>query len=217
MTDIIKQLNAISMTNTYKLHDLLDKVLSIQFVNFPENEIKFDQERVAFVSQIDEHVLVVQRDMNTFTVISRVVKDNDILAECVISVDGQFNEKYGEKLGAFDKILGAAEGNPEFSMARTAFDEYENIPEPRPEEDVYVDGLIETVEEQIDSIKESLGIEPDAKVEITQDENGDTEIKANGEVVASETEETKGEGETTEEGTEPTEEGKQGELDFDGD
>ena len=126
----------------------------------------------------------------------------------------EFNEKYGEKLGAFDKILGAAEGNPEFSMARTAFDEYEKIPEPRPESDVYVDGLIETVEEQIDSIKESLGIEPDAKVEITQDENGDTEIKADGEVVASETEETKDKEETTEEGTEPTEEGEQGELDF---
>ena len=29
MTDIIKQLNAISMTNTYKLHDLLDKVFSL--------------------------------------------------------------------------------------------------------------------------------------------------------------------------------------------
>ena len=100
---------------------------------------------------------------------------------------GEFNDKYGEKLGAFDKILGAAEGNPDFSMARSAFDEYEKIPEPRPEEDVFVDGLIETVEEQIDSIKESLGIEPDAKVEITQDENGDTEIKADGEVVASET------------------------------
>ena len=130
---------------------------------------------------------------------------------------GEFNDKYGEKLGAFDKILGAAEGNPDFSMARSAFDEYEKIPEPRPEEDVFVDGLIETVEEQIDSIKESLGIEPDAKVEITQDENGDTEIKADGEVVASETEETKEEGETTEKGTEPTEEGEQGELDFDGD
>ena len=122
----------------------------------------------------------------------------------------EFNEKYGERLGVFDKVLGAAEGNPDFSMARTAFDEYENIPEPRPETDTYVDGLIETVEEQIDSIKESLGIEPDAKVEITQDENGDTEIKADGEVVASETEETK-----EEEGSEtPTEEGEQGELDF---
>lgn len=129
----------------------------------------------------------------------------------------EFNGKYGEKLSAFDKVLGAAEGNPDFSMARSAFDEYEKLPEPRPEQDVFVDGLIETVEEQIDSIKESLGIEPDAKVEITQDENGDTEIKADGEVVASETEETKDEEETTEEGTEPTEEGEQGELDFDGD
>ena len=121
----------------------------------------------------------------------------------------EFNGKYGEKLGAYDKVIGAAEGNPEFSMARSAFDEYEKLPEPRPDEDVFVDGLIETVEGQIDSIKESLGIEPDAKVEITQDENGDTEIKADGEVVASETEETTGE-----EGTEPTVEGEQGELDF---
>ena len=126
---------------------------------------------------------------------------------------GEFNDKYGERLGAFDKILGAAEGNPEFSMARNAFDEYEKIPEPRPEQDVFVDGLIETVEEQIDSIKESLGIEPDAKVEITQDENGDTEVKADGEVVASEKEETTAEGDG--EGTEtPAEEGVQGELDF---
>ena len=123
----------------------------------------------------------------------------------------EFNEKYGEKLGAYDKVIGAAEGNPEFSMARNVFDNYENIPEPRPETDEYVDSVIEAVEGQIDSIKESLGIEPDAKVEITQDENGDTEIKADGEVVASENEE------TTEEGTEPTEEGEQGELDFDGD
>ena len=122
---------------------------------------------------------------------------------------GEFNEKYGERLSTYDKVLGAAEGNPDFSMARTAFDEYENIPEPRPESDVFVDGLIETVEEQIDSIKESLGLEPDTKVEITQDENGDTEVKADGEVVASETEEVK------EETEEPKpEEMAQGELDF---
>jgi hypothetical protein len=127
---------------------------------------------------------------------------------------GEFNEKFGEKLGAYDKVIGAAEGKPDFSMARDVFENYENIPEPRPEADEYVDSVIEAVEGQIDSIKESLGIEPDAKVEITQDENGDTEIKADGEVVASETEETKEEGETTEEGTEPTEEGEQGELDF---
>ena len=122
---------------------------------------------------------------------------------------GEFNEKYGERLGAFDKILGAAEGNPDFSMAKTAFDEYEKLPEPKVEEDVFVDGLIETVEEQIDSIKESLGLEPDAKVEITQDENGDTEVKADGEVVASE----KAEEETTEE-PKTEEEEAQGEFDF---
>ena len=124
---------------------------------------------------------------------------------------GEFNEKFGEKLGAYDKVIGAAEGKPDFSMARDVFENYENIPEPRPEADEYVDSVIEAVEGQIDSIKESLGIEPDAKVEITQDENGDTEIKADDEVVASEnTEET-----AEEEGTEaPAEEGEQGELDF---
>ncbi len=128
---------------------------------------------------------------------------------------GEFNEKFGDRLSAYDKVIGAAEGNPEFSMARNAFDEYEKLPEPRPGEDVFVDGLIEAVEGQIDSIKESLGIEPDAKVEITQDENGDTEIKADGEVVASETEETKEEEGTAEGGTEtPAVEGEQGELDF---
>ena len=93
--NIVKQLNDISVTNTYKLHDLLDKVLGIQFVIFPGNEIKFDQDRVAFVSTVGEYTLVVQRDMNTFTVVARVIKDNLIMAECVVSVVGDFNEKYG--------------------------------------------------------------------------------------------------------------------------
>ena len=120
---------------------------------------------------------------------------------------GEFSEKYGEKLGAFDKVLGAAEGNPDFSMARTAFDEYEKIPEPRPDEDTYVDGLIETVEEQIDSIKESLGLPVDTEVEIKQDEDGNTEVKADGETVVSESSETE-----EPNGDEVKEE--QGELDF---
>lgn len=122
---------------------------------------------------------------------------------------GEFSDKYGERLGSYDKVIGAAEGNPEFSLARQAFDEYENLPEPKPEEGVFVDGLIETVEEQIDSIKESLGLEPDTKVEITQDEDGNTEVKADGEVVASE-EETS---EPAMEETEPSGD-EQGELDF---
>ena len=127
---------------------------------------------------------------------------------------GEWNEKYGERLGAYDKVLGAAEGNPEFSMARSAFDEYENIPEPRPESDVFVDGVIETVEEQIDSIKESLGLEPDTKVEITQDEEGNTEVKADGEVVASETADASAEEEKKEEEETTSGDDGQGEFDF---
>ena len=124
---------------------------------------------------------------------------------------GEFNEKFGDRLSAYDKVIGAAEGNPEFSMARNAFDEYEKLPEPRPGEDVFVDGLIEAVEGQIESIKESLGLAPDTEVEIKQDEEGNTEVVADGEVVASETEEVKPEGDGTEA---PAEEGEQGELDF---
>lgn len=123
---------------------------------------------------------------------------------------GEFNEKYGEKLGAYDSILAAAEGDPEFSMARNTFDEYEKLPEPRPDEDVFVDGVIEVVEKQIDGVKEALGLEPDTKVEITQDEDGNTEVKADGEVVASE----KTEEETVAEETKEPEEEAQGELNF---
>lgn len=95
MTDIVKQLNDISVANTYRLHDLLDKVLGIQFTVFPTSEIKFDQDRIVFVSEVDGYNCIVQRDMNTFTVVARVVKGNDIVAECVVSVVGEFNEKFG--------------------------------------------------------------------------------------------------------------------------
>ena len=130
---------------------------------------------------------------------------------------GEFNEKFGEKLGAYDKVLGAAEGNPDFSMARSAFDEYEKIPEPRPEEDVFVDGLVEEVEKQIEGIKESLGLPADSETVITQDEDGNTTIESDGEVVAEETSETSDEGEEKkeEETVEASGDEGQGEFDFD--
>jgi len=95
MTDIVKQLNDISVANTYRIHDLLDKVLGIQFTVVPTNEIKFEQDRIAFVSEVNGYNCIVQRDMNTFTVVARVVRGNDIVAECVVSVVGEFNEKFG--------------------------------------------------------------------------------------------------------------------------
>ena len=95
MTDIISQLNAISLTNTYKTHDLLDRVLTILNINFPTNEIRFDNERVAFVAEVEGYTFIVQRDLNTFTVVSRVVTGNDLIAECTVDIDGRFKETYG--------------------------------------------------------------------------------------------------------------------------
>jgi hypothetical protein len=98
MNDLIKQLNDISVANTYKSHDLLERVLNIESVNFPTNDINFDQERVAFVCNVDDFAIVVQRDLNSFTVVARVAKGNDVVAECVINIMGEFNERYTNRI-----------------------------------------------------------------------------------------------------------------------
>ena len=95
MNDIISQLNTISLANTYKTHDLLDRVLAILSINFPTNEIRFDNERVAFVTEVEGFTFIVQRDLNTFTVVSRVAAGNDLIAECTADIDGRFKETYG--------------------------------------------------------------------------------------------------------------------------
>lgn len=95
MTDIISQLNTISLANTYKTHDLLDRVLAILSINFPTNEIRFDNERVAFVTEVEGFTFIIQRDLNTFTVVSRVVIGNDLIAECTADIEGRFKETYG--------------------------------------------------------------------------------------------------------------------------
>lgn len=95
MNDIVSKINDISVRNTWKTHDLLDRVLEAQAVNFPTNEIKFDGDHVAFITDIDEYKLVVIRDLNAFVVAARVVKDGNVVAECTVAVDGKFNETYG--------------------------------------------------------------------------------------------------------------------------
>jgi hypothetical protein len=95
MNDIVSKINDISVTNTWKTHDLLDRVLEAEAINFPTNEIKFDGDHVAFITDIDEYKLVVIRDLNAFVVAARAVKDGAVVAECTVTVDGQFNETYG--------------------------------------------------------------------------------------------------------------------------
>jgi hypothetical protein len=95
MNDIVSRINDISVTNTWKTHDLLDRVLEAEAINFPTNEIKFDGDHVAFVTDIDEYKLVVIRDLNAFVVAARAVKNGNVVAECTVTIDGQFNETYG--------------------------------------------------------------------------------------------------------------------------
>ena len=113
-----------------------------------------------------------------------------------------FNSKYGEQLGGYNGQLAPIEGE-DFDLTRTAFDNYDSIPdEEKPDSDEYVNALIAQVDEQINSIKEAFGLPADAEVEVKQDENGNTEISADGEPIASEegtSEEKPSEGEKEEE------------------
>lgn len=111
-----------------------------------------------------------------------------------------FNSKYGEQLGGYNGQLAPIEGE-DFDLTRTAFDNYDSIPdEEKPDSDEYVNALIAQVDEQIGHIKEALGLPENTEVEVKQDENGNTEISADGEPIAS------GEGEKEEE--KPLEEGE---------
>ena len=102
-----------------------------------------------------------------------------------------FSSKYGDKLGAFNDSLSAIDGE-EVDLTKSAFDKYDSLPEEdRPDEEAYVDSIISEVGSQIDAIKKGLGLSEDAEVTVTQDEDGNTTVEADGEVVASEnTEET---------------------------
>lgn len=97
-----------------------------------------------------------------------------------------FNSKYGEQLGGYNGQLAPIEGE-DFDLTRTAFDNYDSIPdEEKPDSDEYVNALIAQVDEQIGHIKEALGLPENTEVEVKQDENGNTEISADGEPIASE-------------------------------
>lgn len=121
-----------------------------------------------------------------------------------------FNSKYGEQLGGYNGQLAPIEGE-DFDLTRTAFDNYDSIPdEEKPDSDEYVNALVAQVDEQINSIKEAFGLPEDTEVEVKQDEDGNTEIKADGETIASEDTSKEGEKEVEEKTEEkPDEEEKE--------
>jgi hypothetical protein len=91
----------------------------------------------------------------------------------------EFSGKYAEKFAPYLEGAKAIEGE-DFDLTREAFDQYNAIEGEKPGEEEYVDVLLSKVAEQIDAVKKALGAE---EIEIKQDENGETEIKADGEEV----------------------------------
>ncbi len=115
---------------------------------------------------------------------------NDVIVNQIInpSVEAyqeeQFNgfkDKYGEQLNKFDDIIRKAQNDPEYDSTREAWNEIQEMPEEQ-RADLDVDGYVAAAEEglaaYVDGIKESLGLSQDEPVEITQDENGEIEVKA---------------------------------------
>lgn len=98
-----------------------------------------------------------------------------------------FNDKYGEKLGAYNAPLQSIEG-PDFDLSRTAFDEYDGMEE-KPDSDAFVDELINKVKSQLESIKEAVGAAPEDDIEVEVDgETGETEVEVNDQPITAEEE-----------------------------
>lgn len=113
----------------------------------------------------------------------------------------EFHSKYGEKLDPYNEKLRALENNESLDLSREAFNGFKEYTAPEGmqpySEEEYVDALIEQVDKQIADVKAKLGIPEDSTVELTEDENGNTEVKVDGEtVVSEETETTEDAGET---------------------
>ena len=97
-----------------------------------------------------------------------------------------FRGRHPELNEISDKVK-AVEGE-DFDLATQIYDDYSALEEPV-DENEYVGAVIETVSEQINAIREKLGLPADTKVEIKSDEAGEVEVKADGENVTEEVKE----------------------------
>ena len=89
----------------------------------------------------------------------------------------EFDNKYGEKLSAFNDTLAPMEEEG-FDLSRATFDAYDALPEDqRPDEEAYVNEVTRIAEEKINQIKEAFGIPSDTATEVTDDGEGNVEVK----------------------------------------
>lgn len=109
-----------------------------------------------------------------------------------------FKGRYSEKIDPYLDKIKAVEGD-DFDIYKTAFDGYKEYKDANGDKALdevgYVDELLSGIASQLDKVKELINAE---NVEVKQDEDGNTELKADGETVA--------EGEKTETPEDTTEE-----------
>lgn len=193
----------------------MDENQVIQYVNAIANALnELDRHIKAVEEKVDEGIAEADKRINE---LHNVVYDEIInpANEYIGKMDREarfddFNEKYGERLGSLNDELSAIEGD-DYDIVRDAFDQYDSYEGDKPDEDEFVDSLVEAVGNQLSQIKEKLGIAPNADIEVKQDEEGNTVVESEGEVVATDDgdgEEDKGEDEdvTTVEVEEPAKE-----------
>lgn len=109
-----------------------------------------------------------------------------------------FKGRYSEKIDPYLDKIKAVEGD-DFDIFKTAFDGYKEYKDANGDKALdevgYVDELLSGIASQLDKVKELINAE---NVEVKQDKDGNTELKADGETVA--------EGEKTETPEDTTEE-----------
>lgn len=95
MNNVLKYIYKSNIKKVENLYKLLDKVLELQNLAFPGNDVQCDIKNIIFITNMDEYKITVHIDMNKFSVISRISNKADVvLAECVLTIDGMFEEKY---------------------------------------------------------------------------------------------------------------------------
>ena len=93
-----------------------------------------------------------------------------------------FTNKYGEKLNGYNDKLRPIEGE-DFDIMKQAYDGYNSIEGEKPDEAMYVDELVKTVDKQLDDIRAAIGAPANAEVAVKQDEDGETSVEVDGQEV----------------------------------
>ncbi len=100
-------------------------------------------------------------------------KDAMMAADRELGIE-EFRGEFGEQLDPFNDPLRAIEGD-DFDIVATTYDEYQSLPEPRPEAGDFVADMVSEIESQVGAIKEKLGLVGDVNIEVT--EEGDVTIE----------------------------------------